>query len=111
MGWADNQIKKELHEEESKAIENELRVREERTKDEVGRDCFEKVKAYVQAEIEKYNKAQLDSTSHGMSFFSDTSVQEERDFMSKIPSFSIRRKDGRYGYVYVSYRQNTHVLQ
>lgn len=111
MGWAEDQIKKDQHKEESRAIDNELRIREERMKDEVGRDCFEKVKAYVKTEIEKYNKAMLTSSTQGMSFIPDTSVEEERDFMSKIPSFTIRKKDGRCDYLYVRYRQNGHVLE
>jgi hypothetical protein len=111
MGWAENQIKRDQAKEESSAVDNELRLREERMKDEVGRDCFEKVKAYVKTEIDTYNKAMPNSSTQGLSFIPDTSVEEERDFMSKIPSFTIRKKDGRCAYVYVRYRQNGHVLE
>ncbi len=111
MGWAEDQIKKERAEEESRAVDKELHLREERAKDEVGPGCFKKVKIYVEAEIDKYNGARPNSSSEGMAFIPDTSMEEEQDFMSKIPSFTIRKKDGRYAYVYVSYRQHGHVLQ
>jgi hypothetical protein len=69
MGWAEDQIRKDRDQEESRAVDNELHVREERMKDEIGRSCFEKVKAYIQTEIEKYNMAMPNSSTQGISFF------------------------------------------
>lgn len=109
MSWADDQIKKEKQEQESKAVNDELRLMDNRLKSEVGKGCFEAVKAYVKAEIEKYNKAQQNPTS-GIFFLPDSSVEEEGDMMSQIPSFTIFKKDQPRARFYVKYSQARHML-
>lgn len=109
MGWAEDQIKKEQREQESRAVDKEIRIREERLKDEVGKGCFEAVKAYIKAETEKYNKAQQSQTS-GIFFLPDSSAEEEGDMLSRIPSFTIFRKDQPRARLYAKYSQVQHAL-
>jgi len=109
MGWADDQIKKEQRNQESTKINDELRLWDHRLKDEVGKGCFEAVKAYVKAETEKYNKMQP-TQSGGIFFLPDSSVTEEGDMMSQIPSFSIFRRDQPRARLYAKYSQPQHAL-
>jgi len=111
MGWADDQIKEDQKDKESQAISDDLRLREEQLKDDVGRDCFEALKAYVKSQIERYNGSPSTSPTDRLLFIPDSSSAEEQDIMSKIPSFTIRKQDGRCAYVYVSYRQHGHQLR
>ncbi len=107
MGWAEDQARKDRDRQEAENVTNELAAWDKHLKDEIGRGCFNAVKAYVKTEVEKYSKL---NPAEGMMFFPDTSVQEEQDFMSKIPSFSIVSKDGRRARVYVKYSETRHAL-
>jgi hypothetical protein len=109
MGWADDQIKKDQKKQESIAVDNQIRLLEDQLKAEVGKGCFEAVKAYVQAETERYNKAQQDQSS-GIFFLPDSSVEEDRDMMSQIPSFTIFRRDQPRARLYAKYSERQHAL-
>jgi hypothetical protein len=109
MGWSDDQIKNERKAQESKQITDELRLMDTRAKDAVGKGCFDAVKNYVRAEVEKYNAAQQ-SPANGIFYLPDSSVEEEGDMLSKIPSFSIFRKDQPRARLYVKYSQPQHAL-
>lgn len=109
MGWAEDQIKKERSEQESKKINNEIRAWDNRLKAEVGKGCFEKIKSYVSTQVEKYNKTQS-GQSGGIFFLPDSSVEEERDIMSRIPSFTIFRRDQPRAHLYVKYSEPQHAI-
>ena len=107
MGWADDQIRKEKSEQESKKINDEIRLLDHRLKDEVGKGCFDAVKAYVKTESEKYNTVHK---SDGIFFVADSSVEEEGDIQSTIPSFTIFRNDQPRARLYVKYARAQHAL-
>ena len=99
MSWADDQTKKEQDEKESQKQSDELRLRNERKLDEIGPALFAKLKSYAEAEVKRFNG----KSANGMLFIPDSSASNEGDVMSKIPSFSLRNKDGRTPELYVKY--------
>ena len=107
MSWADEQNKKDREAQESQRTNDALRLSEQRLKDEVGKECFETVKAYVKTEVEKYAKH---NPAIKLAFYPDTSYGEESDIMSQIPSFSIVNQSGPNLRIYVKYSKARHAL-
>lgn len=105
MDWADQARAKTQANQQSDEYRTELRVREERIKDECGELLFGKLKLYVEKQITKFNSGV--PTSQQLFYAADSSAMEEGDWQSTIPSFTIKRKQGDCR-VYVKYSKATH---
>ena len=107
MSWADDQNKRERDEQDSQRQSDELRLRDERKLDEIGPSLFKKLKDYVDAEVKRFNAQR---SGDGIFFIPDSSVANEQDLMSRIPSFSLRNKHARSPELYVKYSHSQRAI-